>query len=80
MLASICCEMLMATASRPLPVTSSVRSGEPGNTVPRSATRIVAPFFTSTGAAAISVTVVHRPDARDRFWRPDSVKRPTGAS
>ena len=31
MFAPICCEMLIETASRPLPVTSSVRSGEPGD-------------------------------------------------
>ena len=30
MLAPICCEMLIDTASRPLPVTSSVRSGDAG--------------------------------------------------
>ena len=32
MFAPICCEMLTDTASRPLPVMRSVRSGEPGNT------------------------------------------------
>ena len=45
MLAPICCEMLIEIASRPLPVTSSVRSGAPGTTVPRSETRMVAPFL-----------------------------------
>ena len=53
MLAPICCEIDRLTASLPLPVMSTVLSGAPGFTVPRSEIRMVAPFFTSTGAAAI---------------------------
>ena len=80
MLAPICCEMLTDTASRPLPVMSSVRSGDPGNTWPMSAMRTVAPFFTSTGVAPISSTDDHRPDTSERCCWPASEKRPTGCS
>jgi hypothetical protein len=72
MLAPICCEMLIDTASRPLPVMSIVRSGAPGTTAPTSLTRIAAPFFSRTGAAAMSSTLFQRPDASARCCWPAS--------
>jgi hypothetical protein len=45
----------------PVAVTRRVRSGEPGTTVPRSPTRMVAPPLTCTGAAAMSSAEAQRP-------------------
>ena len=72
--------MLIDTASRPLPVMRSVRSGAPRVTVPRSDTRRVVPFFTFTGACAMSSRLVHRPEASARCCSPDSWNRPTGST
>ncbi len=70
MLAPGCCEMLITEASRPLPVTSEVRSGEPGKTWATSATRIVAPFFTAMVARATSAAELISPEASTRCSRP----------
>ena len=78
MFAPICCEMLIETASRPLPVTSSVRSGEPGVTSPDVRHADGRAVLDDDRRVGDLLGDVHRPEASDRCCCPPSRKRPTG--
>ena len=81
MFAPICCEMLIEMASRPLPVTSSVRSGEPGHD--RAESRHADGGAVLDQHRRVGDLVGGLSRARTRATRccwPDCANRPTGSS